>query len=417
MPPKAIPTAALEKHMTFMERDTHRQNSSAVSILNALLREGQASRASDLHLNPTADAFVVRFRVDGNLYDAHSFPLLFHSEILARIKILAGLRTDEHQVPQDGRFRFESSSQSIDVRVSIAPTYFGENAILRLLSANHTLCALPSLGLHAVHQRLLERAATRPHGMILITGPTGCGKTSTLYAVLQLLNTGSRSIITIEDPVEYAVNGISQISTNQNAGLSFALGLRSILRQDPDIIGVGEIRDSETAHLATNAALTGHLVLSTLHTIDAPSALTRLMDLHIEPYLVASTVSVGVGQRLLPRLCHICRKRKALRKDQLERLKLVTEAYPSLPAKLNSHYVATGCNECHNSGVRGRIGVFEIMSMDETLREAVSRKASAQEFSALAAAQGMESLFCDGLRKVSLGLIRLDDLMVFIPDL
>ena len=274
--------------------EDHDQNfGSVIGIVEELLRAAHAINASDVHLDPQMDGLVVRFRVDGILHVQKNLPHIIQNEILARLKILAALRIDEHKLPQDGRFRFYvSSGHSIDVRISIAPTYYGENAVLRLLSSSNVFSSLTSLGFGRVHQETLNRAVQKPHGMILVTGPTGSGKTSTLYALIQLVNTISVSIVTIEDPVEYAIEGINQIPITRNQrddSLTFANGLRSILRQDPNIIGIGEIRDSETAILATNAALTGHLVLSTLHTTDAPTTLPRLMEMQIEPYLISST--------------------------------------------------------------------------------------------------------------------------------
>jgi type IV pilus assembly protein PilB len=389
------------------------ESNSAVEIIEILLKEAFELRASDLHLDPASDSFIARLRVDGILHDAYHLPLRIQNEILARLKILAGLRTDEHQAPQDGRFRFQVSvEQSIDVRVSISSTYYGENAVLRLLSFSNRLSQLSSLGFSDEQIQLLQRAVLRPHGMILITGPTGSGKTSTLYALIHLLNTRSVSIITIEDPIEYALEGIIQVPANRQAGLTFADGLRSILRQDPNIIGIGEIRDAETASLATNAALTGHLVLSTLHTTDAPTTLPRLMDMRVEPYLISSTVSMVVGQRLMRKLCKLCRTEKPLRKDQ----EILISLIPGPVCVFETNYESLGCSACSGTGRFGRIGIFEIMPMNSTLREATIRKASGRELYELALEQGMLPMLHDGIQKAAAGLVSLDEVLALMSD-
>ncbi|MDR3546715.1 MAG: GspE/PulE family protein [Candidatus Pacebacteria bacterium] len=320
---KAAPKAQKKQSLIYAElvdEELRRESVSAARLLDLLVRHAHAVDASDIHLDPSRDGITARLRIHGSLQIAHLFPLQIHEEMLLRLKILSGLRTDEHQLPQDGRIRFSftdnDKSDDIDIRVSIAPTYYGENAVLRLLSSRAELSSLPSLGLSAEHQTAIHHAISRPHGLILITGPTGSGKTSTLYALMQLLNKRDRSLITIEDPIEYSLDDVNQIQANRHVGLTFAEGLRSILRQDPNVIGIGEIRDHETAALAIHAALTGHLVISTLHTTDAPSALTRLIDMGIEPYLVASTVSLILGQRLARRLCPICRIKQDLTSAQ-----------------------------------------------------------------------------------------------------
>jgi type IV pilus assembly protein PilB len=396
-------------------RDTKiaQKSTSAVSIIDSLLYEAYMSRASDIHLNPGAGTFIARMRVDGNLFDTHTLSPYLHQEILARLKILAGLRTDEHHAPQDGRFSFEISENiPIDVRISIAPTYYGENAVLRLLSSAAGLSTLAALGCENTQEALLRQNIMHPHGMILITGPTGSGKTSTLYALIQLLNTRATSIITIEDPIEYTLPGIVQIPANSTYGLSFAEGLRSILRQDPNVIGVGEIRDTETATLASNAALTGHLVLATLHTIDAPTALPRLMDMGIEPYSISSTVNVVINQRLVRRLCISCRTFKVLSEKQLLHL----TQHPALGnTDISGSYESVGCKKCNGTGAIGRIGIFEIMQMNTGLREAVARKASARELRSLATSNGMEALCVDGLKKAARGLVSVSDVLNFLP--
>jgi type IV pilus assembly protein PilB len=423
-----IPGANLSlSYMPSVAHDVIPETATAVSILQALIIEAHVVRASDVHLDPGEKVLTARLRVDGKLRDVHALPNRLHAEILARIKILAGLRTDEHQAPQDGRFRFElpssaaagaspsAPSQTIDIRVSIAPTYYGENAVLRLLASSDSLSTLSSLGCSQSQQALIMRALERPHGMILITGPTGSGKTSTLYALLRILNTREVSIITVEDPVEYALEGVVQIPipADTSRKISFASGLRSILRQDPNIIGVGEIRDSETATLATNAALTGHLLLSTLHTTDAPTAIPRLMDLHIEPYLIASTLSLVISQRLVRRLCRVCRVRKPLKVAQKAALQRL---FPPETVLMKERYESKGCHACKGSGSDGRMGLFEVLILDGPVREAALHKPSAHELRTLAVSQGMMPLLHDGVRKAAEGFISLDEVLALVTE-
>ncbi len=274
---------------------------SIIKIVDALMEQAYVSRASDIHIDPTEDKIVVRFRIDGVMQEAFSLPKEIHSEVISRIKVLSGLRTDEHQMAQDGRFKFTTSDKKtrFDVRVSIIPTYYEENAVMRILAEQGQGFTLKDIGYSPGDLKKVERAIEKPYGMILATGPTGSGKTTSLYTILRSLNTPEASIITIEDPIEYSLEGVNQIQVNNQTGLTFANGLRSILRQDPNIIMVGEIRDEETAGIAVNAALTGHLLLSTLHTNDASTTLPRLLDMKVEPFLIASTVNVN------PSLDHI----------------------------------------------------------------------------------------------------------------
>jgi type II secretory ATPase GspE/PulE/Tfp pilus assembly ATPase PilB-like protein len=410
-----MPTALslLEKHMTFSELETHRTQVSAVGVLNALLREGHAARASDLHLVPTPDAVIARLRVDGALRDSHFIPLHLHAELMTRLKILAGLRTDEHQVAQDGRFRFVILDQAIDVRLSLAPSYHGENAVLRLLSSRKDFSTFSSLGLLESHQRIIREALSTHRGLILITGPTGVGKTSTLYALLQFLNSRTRSIVTIEDPIEYSLDGITQIPANGQRGISFAEGLRSMLRHDPDIIAIGEIRDTETATLALNAALTGHLIISTLHSMHAPAALIRLMNMGIEPYLISSSVTLVINQRLLPRLCTNCKTKKRLTRSQMLQLEQAHLLYSDMLPPTKYQYIGRGCATCAGTGSNGRTGIFEILPIGPALQELCESKTSARKLYAEALAQGFEPLLLDGLRKAAQGIVRLDDVLPF----
>lgn len=387
---------------------------SIISLVDALIEEAHALRASDIHIDPTGEGVAVRMRIDGVLQDAYAFPKSIHSEVITRIKILAGLRTDEHQTPQDGRFRVASQDEEpIDIRVSIAPVYYGENAALRLLAERSEKFTLPMLGLAPKDLETLDRAMRRPYGMILATGPTGSGKTTTLYTILKKLNTKEIAIITIEDPIEYAIGGINQMQVNARAGLTFANGLRSILRQDPDIIMVGEIRDSETAGLAVNTALTGHLVLSTLHTNDAATSLPRLLDLGMEPYLIAATVNVVVGQRLVRKICDSC---KIEHKPTPAEQKRLAELVESAPLTMKTLWRGKGCDACHNAGYRGRVGIYEIIAVDDAIREAMLKKASASEIRRIAVSHGMTTMVQDGFAKAARGITTLSEVLRVIHE-
>jgi type IV pilus assembly protein PilB len=388
---------------------------SLINLVDHLIEYAHESRSSDIHIDPVENGVRVRLRVDGVLQDAFDLPKKIKSEIISRIKVLAGLRTDEHQTAQDGRFRinFEDSGP-IDIRVSVAPTYHGENAVLRLLSDKAENFTLEKLGFSESDQEKILAAIKRKHGMILATGPTGSGKTTSLYALLKMLNTHEVSIITIEDPIEYAVEGIDQIQVNPRTGLSFANGLRSILRQDPDIIMVGEIRDSETASISVNTSLTGHLLLSTLHTNDAATTLPRLLDMGIEPYLIASTVNLVLGQRLVRKICSDCKTKKVLSKG--ERGSLV-RAIPRAILDDAIFYHGKGCEKCNDSGYQGRIGIYEVLPVDNLIREAFLRKASADEIKLIASANGgMTTMIEDGFHKAKAGITTIEEVLRVIHE-
>jgi type II secretory ATPase GspE/PulE/Tfp pilus assembly ATPase PilB-like protein len=381
---------------------------SVIALVDRLIERAYAARASDVHLDPRVDGTTVRLRIDGVLHDAHILPLAIHSEIISRVKILSGLRTDEHQAAQDGRFRVVIGGGSVDVRVSIVPTYWGENVVLRLLADSAEEFSLATLGFTPQNQHKIVRAIRKPHGMILATGPTGSGKTTTLYTVLKMLNVPDVSIITIEDPIEYAIPGVNQIQVNARTGLSFANGLRSILRQDPNVIMVGEIRDIETAGLAINTALTGHLVLSTVHTNDAPTTLPRLQDMKAESYLLASTINVAIGQRLVRKICSGCKQEQPL--SEVER-KSVIEVMPEMQSIARAFFHGAGCTLCGGTGYWGRIGVHEVMEIETSIRDAVLRKASAGEIKARAIAAGMIPMISDGFQKALLGITTIEEVL------
>ena len=389
---------------------------SIINFVNCLLEDAYNLGASDIHIDPEDEKIQIRFRIDGVLHDIHAFEQAIYPEVLSRIKILARLRTDEHQAAQDGRFRYliKEGGRPIDIRVSIVPTFYGENAVMRLLVDQAEDFDLGNLGFSEENRKKILRAAKRPHGMILATGPTGSGKTTTLYTLIKFLNHRSNSIITIEDPVEYSIKGINQIQANPRAGLTFANGLRSILRQDPNIIMVGEIRDAETAGIAVNTALTGHLLLSTLHTNDAATTLPRLLDMKIEPYLIASTVNVAIGQRLVRKICEHCKKEKAI--TPVER-KSLTDVLPKDFLESQKTFLeGKGCDKCAQSGYKGRIGVHEVLVVDGPIRDAVLRKVSADEIRKIAVEQGMTPIFEDAVSKAKEGITTVEEVLRLLHE-
>jgi general secretion pathway protein E len=409
-------TTTKEKLSKLEEEISNGKDISIINLVDCLVENAHKTRVSDIHIDPGVEKTRVRFRVDGVLGEAHTFPKKIHDEIISRIKVLSKLRTDEHQATQDGRFRynFPDSNEYVDLRVSIVPTYHGENAVMRLLSDKAESFSLDSLGFSQSDQKKIMTALKKPNGMILSTGPTGSGKTTTLYTLIKILNSSEVSIVTIEDPIEYAVNDIEQIQVNSRAGLTFANGLRSILRQDPNIIMVGEIRDSETANIAVNTALTGHLLLSTLHTNDAATTLPRLLDMGIEEYLVASTVSVAIGQRLVRKICENCKEKIKISKALKE--SLMDTPFGKLILNDQEFYKGKGCENCNNSGYSGRISINEVLVADELIKDAILRKASANEIKNLAVSQGMTTMFEDGFNKVKDGKTTIEEILRVIHE-
>lgn len=388
-----------------------------ISIVDILIAYAYANGASDIHIEPEKENAIIRFRIDGMMEEVLQYPHQIHEQVVARIKFLAKLRTDEHLSAQDGKIQTKIENEELDIRVSILPTIHGEKSVLRLLSARYRQFTLTELGMSESDLKKVEEASHKPYGMILSTGPTGSGKTTTMYAIIKLLNTSERNIATIEDPVEYEVAGLNQIQVNPKTNLTFAEGLRSILRQDPNVIYVGEIRDDETASIATNSAMTGHLVLSTLHTNDAATSIPRLMDMKIEPFLAASTVNVIIGQRLVRRICDKCRVSQTTSAAELEKhfSKPMIEKY--FPAEQEvgvdqvTTYIGKGCPVCRGTGYRGRIGVFEVLEMNESLKKLVTEKATAQAILDAAIASGMTTMTDDGLLKVHDGLTTIEEVM------
>lgn len=393
------------------------KDSAVVQIVDLILYHGYESAASDIHVDPQEGDTVIRFRIDGILHDILTIPKNIHDLILTRIKIMAKLRTDEHQSPQDGKLKYSFEGEPVDIRVSIVPTTKGENAVMRLLSEKSRQFTMEELGLAEVDYKKLTDNVKKPWGMILATGPTGSGKTTSLYSILKILNRRDVNIATIEDPVEYNIDGITQIHVNRKAELTFATGLRSIVRQDPDIIMVGEIRDTETANIAVSAAMTGHLVLSTLHTNDAPTTLPRLLDMGVEPFLVASTVNIAIGQRLVRKTCTKCVEEYEVSVEELKDKvpEEVLEKLKNGSDKIILHR-GKGCDVCQHTGYKGRMGVFEVMEMDDDLRVLINKNANADAIREQAVKNGMTTMLDDAIGKVKKGSTTLEELLRVIKD-
>jgi len=384
-------------------------------IVDTVLEYAYYNRASDIHIEPHDKKIAVRFRIDGVLHDLLFLPKDIHKYIVTRVKIISRLRTDEHRSAQDGKFQMKFEDRKVDIRVSIVPVSDGEKIVMRLLSEKSRRFGLPDLGLSEKDLEIVNRNFKKPYGMILATGPTGSGKTTTLYAILKILNTRKVNISTIEDPIEYDIEGVNQIQVNPQTNLIFSSGLRSILRQDPDIIMVGEIRDEETAGMAINSAMTGHLVLSTLHANDAPTTLPRLLDMKIEPFLVASTVNVAIGQRLVRKIHQGCMESylpDSYALDNLIRIVGLKKAKElGLDKKGIRLYRGKGCELCHGTGYEGRIGIFEVLEMNENIRQLIMSRADSDTLRAEAIKSGMTTMFYDGVDKIIQGITTLEEVL------
>jgi type II secretory ATPase GspE/PulE/Tfp pilus assembly ATPase PilB-like protein len=389
---------------------------SIIDLVETMMTYAFNVRTSDVHLEPFEDKLIARMRIDGILADIITFPKNLQSGILTRIKVLGGMRTDEHQAAQDGRFRMLTNDKQIqfDVRVSIVPTYYGENAVLRLLTETSAVNSIADLTFSDSDRKKITRAIGTPYGMILATGPTGSGKTTTLYTILKGLNTREVQVITIEDPIEYSLEGVDQIQVNTRTGLTFATGLRSILRQDPNIVMVGEIRDEETASIAVNAALTGHKLLSTIHTNDAATTLPRMLDMGVEPFLVASTINVAIGQRLVRTICQSCKTARRITEGEFASLK--EHVPPELLGDNRDFSQGKGCGVCHGTGYHGRMGIYEVLEMNDFIREAVMRRADAGEVKKIAIKNGMTTLLEDGFRKALAGQTTIEEILRVIHE-
>ena len=377
-----------------------------IKLVSLIIMEAFRNRASDIHLEPMPKKFRVRYRIDGVLHEVDSPPKRLQSAIISRVKIMANMSIAEKRVPQDGRIQINVMGRDLDLRVSSIPTNHGESIVMRILDKSGIALGLPQLGFFADDQQIFERLITLSDGIILVTGPTGSGKTTTLYACLNTINKPDRKIITVEDPVEYQMSGINQVQVRADIGMTFAAALRSILRQAPNIIMIGEIRDFETAEIAVNASLTGHLVFSTLHTNDAPSAVTRLIDIGVKPFLVASSVRAIMAQRLVRRICDKCKEPYAVQETEL---RLLGPAAKQLASAELFH--GKGCADCSFTGYRGRLGIYEIFQLDDQVRNLIFEQVASAELRTKARELGMRTLREDGLRKAVAGLTTVEEVL------
>ena len=381
-------------------------------IVNLLVEFGYQDKVSDIHIEPEEKDSLVRFRIDGILHDVLYLPKSFHERIISRIKILSKLRTDEHLSPQDGKMRIKLDEENLDIRVSVLPIADGEKAVLRLLASHFRQFSLIDLGMSEADLKKVTNAYSKSYGMVLSTGPTGSGKTTSIYAILKILNTREKNITTIEDPVEYRIKGVNQINVNTKTDLTFANGLRSILRQDPNVVFVGEIRDSETAGIAVNAALTGHLVLSTLHTNDAATALPRLIDMKVEPFLVASTVNVIIAQRLIRKICDMCKMSyQVLRSDLAKNLPAAVITKHFGDAEGVRLFRGKGCKICHATGYSGRLGLFEVLEVTKDIKALIAAKSDSDVIAKKAVEEGMTTMLNDGMNKIVKGLTTIEEVL------
>ena len=409
-----IGTLEEEKGIQVVDEDSEGNNlddgaedeASIIRFVNQVLKDAIELRASDIHLEPFEDEFKIRYRIDGELQEVPVPPQLkqFQPAIVSRVKILSHLNIAEKRLPQDGRIKVRIDNAEVDIRVSVIPMLHGEAVVMRLLRQNSTLRGLKDIGMNTRELEHFQSVLRLPHGIILVTGPTGSGKTSTLYTALNEINDAVRKIITVEDPVEYQLKGVNQIQVNEKSGLTFARGLRSILRHDPDVILIGEIRDAETAQIAVQASLTGHLVFSTLHTNDAPGALTRLVDMGVEPYLVASSLEAVLAQRLVRVLCPHCKQPDNSERAQAFKVKLGIAADKTI-------FKSVGCRECRNTGFFGRHAIFEWMDTDEEIRQLILKSASTDQIRAAARKAGMRTLAEDGWRLVAAGVTTVEEVL------
>ena len=391
---------AVDEEMSLERLRRMAEDAPVIRLVNRLVEEAVRTRASDIHVERQERHVRLRYRVDGVLLTRGTLPAHAHAQVISRIKIMANMDIAERRLPQDGSFQTRVDGRAIDVRVSTIPSFYGEKAVLRLLDKSAPIYDLDKLGLSAQNYEVLRRIIQRPQGIFLLTGPTGSGKTTTLYAILNQLNNEKVNVLTVEDPVEYQIAGITQMQVNVRAGVTFASSLRHFLRQDPDIIMVGEVRDQETAQIAIQAALTGHLVLSTLHTNDAPGAITRLLDMGVEPYLVASALEGVAAQRLVRVLCPKCREADAAGAEELR-----TRFGTAAPA--GTYYLGRGCEFCNYTGYRGRVAIFEIAEMNDELRHLVINRVPHHTLKEAAVAAGMTTLLEDGLKKAAAGVTSL----------
>ena len=377
-----------------------------VKLVNHVLFQAVKESASDVHIEPFEKELRVRYRIDGIMYERLLPPKRYQGAIVSRIKIMSNLNIAEKRIPQDGRIQIKVADKAIDIRVSILPCNFGERVVMRLLDKTKGVAKLDKLGFDERDQKVVTKNIERPNGIILVSGPTGSGKTTTLYSILDWLNKLDVNIITVEDPVEYTIHGISQVQVKEKVGLTFATALRSILRQDPDIVLIGEIRDGETAQIATQAALTGHLVLSTIHTNSAPATITRLIDMEIEPFLIASSVVCVISQRLVRSLCEKCKQQYQPEPGMISRIGLTQEQ-----AKSITFYKAVGCDECLQTGYKGRFAIFEVMEVTDSISKLIVQKVDASVIKAEALKIGMKTLAEDGVLRIKDGKTTIEEVL------
>ncbi len=381
-------------------------------VVAIILEFAMKSRASDVHIEPKEDETRVRYRIDGILQEKLILPKRIHDAVISRIKILSDMKIDEKRVPQDGRFPFIADGAEVDLRVSTAPTVYGEKVVMRLLKKSQKIPDLPELGLRGKALRDFKEAVSRPHGIIIVCGPTGSGKTTTLYAALSKISTAKVNVMTIEDPVEYQIEGVNQVQVNTRAGLTFSSAMRSFLRQDPDIIMVGEIRDEETAALAVHAALTGHLVFSTLHTNDAAGVIPRLLDMKTESFLLVSSLNTIAAQRVVRKICSNCKEEYTPPPEVIEDIKKVLGSFLDSAKQNNIKlYRGKGCQECGNSGYYGRIGIFEVFSVNDEIAKLILQKSAARDIQKAAIKSGMISIIQDGYLKAIEGITTLEEIL------
>lgn len=374
-----------------------------IKILDTVLEYASSENASDVHLNALEDALVIRFRVDGVLKDVVSLPSNLQPALVARIKLLASLKIDEHRVPQDGRFKFSLNTTEVSLRVSILPTFYGENVVMRLLPESSRPLSLEELGFSGNDLPKIHQNIHKPHGMVLVTGPTGSGKTTTLYSILNMLNTPRVNLCTIEDPVEYGIRRVNQTQVSNQTGMTFAKGLRALLRHDPNVIMIGEIRDAETAEIAIHAALTGHLVLSTLHTNSAAGAIPRFLDMEAQAFLLASTINLVIAQRLVRRICSNCIKKIEPSASMQQFLAAIGHH------QISDFFMGAGCQECDGKGYKGRVGMYEILEVTKEIRDLITQKVPEEAIVKQAVKQGMNTLLMDGLDKVGAGITTIEE--------
>jgi type IV pilus assembly protein PilB len=402
-----VSAEASEHNLDDVEASASAEDAPIIKLVNLLITQAVNDRASDIHIEPGERSLRVRYRIDGVLHEVMNPPKSVQSGMVSRLKIMAEIDIAERRLPQDGRIGLVVQGKQVDIRVATLPTVNGEKVVMRLLDKSSVLLKLQDLGFEPDNFRRFQAAYKKPYGAILVTGPTGSGKSTTLYATLNILNRTEVNAITVEDPVEYKLPGVNQVQTNVKAGLTFASALRSILRSDPDVVLIGEIRDRETAQIAIEASLTGHLVLSTLHTNDAPSAMVRLTEMGIETFLVASAIDAVLAQRLARRLCEKCKEAYVPTKEELTGAKFPFEPDEELP-KL---FRPAGCSACGKTGYRGRLAIHEVMSVSEEIERLVVERASSDEIAKVAREQGMATLREDGMAKVGQGITSIEEIL------